>query len=257
MSVNDSQELLFRYLEGVATPDEETQLRERIRSNRILAEELHLHRDLDQWLEKADIFELRETMQDIHKRNRTQFVEADQTKPRFNKRISLVTRWAAAASIILAMVGISYFVVTSSRQSLNQLYAQYNDVPVFDSHTRGPQSYSNTDSEKNRLAALFNKKEFATAASELEAAAQTTGDTKFWLFAGVAYREIGQKDAALRCLSQVPDQSDFSIDARWAEAMTYLKSNDKASCVAVLEKMVRLGYEKNKPQVGQLLNSLK
>lgn len=86
----------------------------------------------------------------------------------------------------------------------------------------------------------YLRKDFATAATQLRAAAALTpSNLQAHLYAATSFLNIGQPEAALfhldRILAQAPNA--YTEDAEWYKALAYLKMNDAATAKKQLNKV--------------------
>jgi len=152
-------------------------------------------------------------------------------------------RQAVAVAAMLVVGAVAYFSFSKSPTG-PELYAKYynayeNDIPVS---LRRP-GLSDVDPNFAQALTAYSERKFSQANMLFERAIQQQPDNeaaKF--FAGLSYLEVNQTDKASAYLSTVANGTGvYSKKAAWYLIMCDLKSDNKASAKARLDKFVQTG----------------
>jgi FimV-like protein len=257
MNPLDAQQNLYKYLEGIANEEETTALQASLVSNRDLAEQLFLHRDIDNWLNAADTTQLQKTLDDIHLGMEPEVLANEKTSN--TVKVPLFGGWKkymAAASVLLA-VGVGTWMFLSGEQSSYELAEQYAGVTVMDNITRGAaDTKTDQQAELISLSKAFNEGLYSEVAPKLEAYTSQYPSSEMWINTGVAYQKIKNFGEAFKAFNHVSNESPLAAEARWQEAITFLMMDDKPSAKKVLEQMVASGLDRQKQKTKELLKEL-
>jgi tetratricopeptide (TPR) repeat protein len=255
MNPLDAQQNLYKYLEGTATEEEVVSLQASLASNRDLAEQLYLHRDIEVWLQTADSSQLKKNLDEIHLGMEPEFLsDINQNKA---VKVPLMGGWKkymAAASVLLA-VGLGSWLFFSDNQTSFELADEYAGVSVMDNITRGA-SDDEKATELKELSKAFNEGRYSEVAPKLQAYAVLHPSSELWINTGVAYQKTKNFSEALKAFNHVPNDSMLAAEARWQEAITFLLMDDKPSAKSILLKMVETGQDQQKSKVKELLKQL-
>jgi predicted Zn-dependent protease len=194
-------------------------------------------------LPDAKLDELKTTLGKLN----NQYFKAEETKPEA-KVVSFrqYTRWISGVAAIL-ILGLVVF--NPWRKSL---YEQYGTATTMSVTERG----SNTQTNLEKAAAYYNKKEFTEAEKLL--AVEYMADPKNSLAAyyyGITLIQEGQEAKARQILEQLYNgESAFKYDAAYYIALSYVKQKDNANAKKWLKNIPQgtSNYAKAKELEGKL-----
>lgn len=222
---------IARYAEGLMEADEQAAFEASLAADASLQQQLELYQEVHTGLQQhfTPDTELQQTLQGL----RGEFFTK---KP---ARVIPFKRYAVAVAAILIAV---MFVWQPWKPSL---YKQYADITMVAPVERGEE----TDQLSEAVAA-FNKKDFTTAASLLEKVYDSTNSfTSFYY--GVALLQSNETGRARTILNRLyAGESAFKNEAAFYLALSYLKEDDKTTCINWLQKIP------DHPKAQELLKKL-
>ncbi|MEP7231336.1 MAG: hypothetical protein ABI691_13840 [Ginsengibacter sp.] len=220
-------QLLTQYLDGELTPESAGQLQQRINTDKDLEEELE---NLKISLEAVKSFGLRGRVSAIHTGMMKEVQQ--QTLPKKGKirNLTWYSLRIAAAVLIIAGSAIFYQYITLSSTSLYE--------KNFSSYTL----HENRGADnKSVLQAAYESANYTAAINSFEKT--PIKNTQDYFLAGNAYLYLDKPSDAIQCflaIQQLNNQQQthqYTDDAEYYLAMSYLKNNEPAKALLLFEQI--------------------
>lgn len=220
-------QLLTQYLDGELTAESAGQLQQRISTDKALEEELE---NLKISLEAVKSFGLRGRVSAIHTGMMKELQQETLSKKAKIRNLVWYSLRIAAAVIIIAGSALFYQYTTLSSSSLYE-----KNISSYTLHeNRGT----------NNKSALQAEYETANYKAVINAFEKTTiKNTQDYFLAGNAYLYLDKPSDAIQCflaiqqLNKQQQTHQYTDDAEYYLAMSYLKNNEPAKALPLFEKI--------------------
>lgn len=209
----NKEELLDAWFEGKLTPEQEKQLKELMDTDEVFREEFGFRRELREALRREEHESLRKMMRDTAAEKPTAVRSIRRFIP------------ALVAAMVIILVTIGYFIVTSPGPRPAQLYTAYFEpyenvvhpiergAPVQDLASRAFLAYENGDYEE--------------AISLFEQLAGESPDPYIVFYSGIVLLQLDRDEEAIAHFLTYLDSSGSLKDrAEWYLALGYLKEGN-------------------------------
>lgn len=225
------EKLIDDFIMGLLNKEDDRSFRQRLQKEPALAKEVTLRREMISGLEAFGRKDLKEELKNIHEE-----VIGQNKQPA--KRRSLFPYIAAAASVLVLFVALSWFMNRNTVQSPQQLYASYFE----------PYDISGMPREGNeeliiRMKQLYANGKYREALPLLEAEREKPSArySELSLAIGIAYLEEDQPEKAAQNFDLIIINEDFTFEDewRWYSALALLKLGNIERAKDLLEPLVK------------------
>jgi len=222
-----------KYLAGELNNDELLAFEKRLQEDPSFAETFTLYRAIQNEMNSGD--DEKEIKENLSRLSNKYFTPKTE-----NKVIPLRSgnkKWwmyAAAAAVFITIL-LLFKPWQDSPLSNQEIYAQYAIPEELPFVARG----SNEDSLLKKASELFNKKDYAAAIPLLDSITKLNpAEAQLQLSLGISYLNTGKFDLAInRFDSLAAGQSIYKNDALAWKALSFLRQDNKADCIAVLKQI--------------------
>ena len=163
-------------------------------------------------------------------------------------------KWYVAASIVL-LIGIG-----------SMAYYGFSGPNYDNLYDNNFQTYPNTvfeiargesiESLEREAFTAYELKDYKTAIEKFDKISESDDREYLDFYMGISYLNLNQLDRAETFLSKtIAENADFTAEAHWYLAMTYLKMKEKRKAIVELDKLVK-GYDYNRERATILLSEL-
>jgi len=236
MNPIEKDEIIEKYIRGELTGSELSQFVLELEQNKQLADDVKLHRQISEFLKDSKAIELRNTLDDIHKKR---------LENKKGKIIRLFTsRWqyaAAAIFLLLAFSAVLFYTLrpTKSERLYAQYFKTYDASGIVRGNTPGPNSkefqkgldaYMNGDFETSYT--LLNELSITSCLSD-------SHNAEVNFFMGVSAMHNENFNNAILSFEKVckNKKSLYVESAQWYQALCYLRKNDKEMALILFGKI--------------------
>lgn len=222
-----------KYLAGELNNAELLAFEKRLQEDPSFAETFALYRNI-QYEMNTEVDEklLKENLSPLSNKYFT-----DKTETRVIPLRSGNKRWWMYASAAAAFIVILFLFKPwkDTRLTNEEIYAQYAIPEELPFVARG----TNEDSLLKKASELFNKKDYAAAIPLLDSITKLRpAEAQLQLSLGISYLNTGKFGLAInRFDSLAAGQSIYKYDALVWKALSFLKQDNKADCIAVLKQI--------------------
>ncbi|RME08936.1 MAG: hypothetical protein D6816_05020 [Bacteroidetes bacterium] len=215
-----------KYLSGQMEADEKRAFEQELDTNKALAEELALQKDMNRFLQKR---RRREALKGELDSLGSEYFGA---KAEQGRVVSMVgrRRWALGIAATLLVLVVAWFAL---RPSLYEQYAAHPPLALVEKS--GADARTLAEAEQ-----AFNKGDYRKALPILqEYVANNPDDDLVKVYLGIAKMEIGETPEAREIFSSLatsnsPEIRDFAV---WNLALSFLKDGNKEACRKVLQSI--------------------
>lgn len=231
------------YLLNELPADETIAFEKQISMDSELELEVEKHRELQRVLSDTDTLLFKEKLHKISKEIKQESLD--------EKAISYSFIWKIAASIVIIVgVGTLLWNILNTSEDFSDLYAAYYELYPVEDVIRG-----NTQVEKDIIMKSYADGDYQKVVSILSDNTSFPLTEQFRLYLGNSYLNLGNEQEALKQFQQISDDSKYSENANWYQALTYLKLKNAEKSSALLKEIVDFdGVYKEKAQ--ELLTKL-
>lgn len=222
-----------KYLAGEFNKEELMAFEKRLQEDSSFAETFALYKTIENEMKTAD--DERELTENLSQLTKKHFHPQKETRViPLNPRIKKWWRYAAAAAALITIL-LLFKPWQDSPLSNGEIYAQYaipEELPIV---ARG----TNEDSLLIKASELFNKKDYTAAIPLLDSITKLRpAEAQLQLSLGISYLNTGKFDLAInRFDALAAGQSIYKYDALAWKALTFLKQDKRADCIAVLQQI--------------------
>lgn len=257
-----------RYLDGEMDKAEALQFEAELISNKELAEEVKLQREMralyseDEWLESsstvlrgnskgeqyARFFKSKEAAE---LQNSIKSVIKKERQPKRNNGFRLV---GIAATLLFLTVSVFFFL--NRGVDYNELYTQYMDKDNLTSIvSRGTDNTILVNGQLSFEAGDYT--ESIALFEEYQANSKRIHPTTY-IYLGISYLELGDYESALGTFEKLEKSNTLeSSKSNWFRAMVYLKQGNKKELTAILEQIVSNADNYNFAKANALLEAVR
>ncbi len=224
--------LLNNYFNGLLSPPEAQQVRERADDDPVFGQEFTLRAEMEAYPRRATQRQaFTDTLVAVEKdffQDTT--VEKAQSTPPMTAKVNW-GRWLAAAAASLALLGGAYWFLSQSTAPEYRQYAQYAPLSLT---VRGE-----SDNTVSAAEQAFASKNYAAALAALEQLlAQDPNNITAQLYKGICLLELDRPaDARTAWNPLASGTSALKSEAQWYIALSYLKAHDNVACKSALESI--------------------
>ena len=243
-----NEEKIDQYLTNRLGEKERADFNQEIATNSDLRDEVNVQRALLGGITAGGNRQLKTRLKAMHE-------AATQAEEKPEARVVQLRsrRWmAVAASVAILAIALWFFVAQPADNQA--LFANYYEPYQTNLTTRDM-------ADTNPLAqidALYKAGKYAEVIPIIEAElTKTPGNAKLSLAAGVSYLELGNLDKTQFHFKRAAANELLQEVAHWYLALTYLKQEDKAAAVSLLEKLKANASPHYQAKATDLLEKLK
>ncbi|GAA0712744.1 hypothetical protein GCM10009430_03500 [Aquimarina litoralis] len=188
--------------------------------------EVEKHRELQRVLSDTDTLLFKEKIHKI----RTEIKEENSEE----NTTSYAVFWKIAASIIIVFgVGSLLWNTLNTSDDFSDLYTAYYELYPVEDVIRG-----SSQLEKDVIMKNYAEGDYQKVVSILSGNTSFRLTEQFRLYLGNSYLNLGKEQSALEQFQQIGDNSKYSENASWYQALTYLKLKDAKKASILLKKIV-------------------
>lgn len=188
--------------------------------------EVEKHRELQRVLSDTDTLLFKEKLHKISTEIKQESSEESTT--------SYSLFWKIAASIVIVFgVGTLLWNTLNTSDDFSDLYAAYYELYPVEDVIRG-----STQVEKDVIMKSYAEGDYQKVVAILSDNASFPITEQFRLYLGNSYLNLEKEQEALQQFQQISDDSKYSENANWYQALTYLKLKDAEKSSVLLEKIV-------------------
>jgi hypothetical protein len=253
-----NSDLINKYLKGEMDAQERTAFENEMKNNSELAEEVKLHREIDETLKDTDVLEFHQQLDAIYKKLNEEGQLSSRPIEKKSKQRIIHLRWYYAAASFVILLGISAVLYLILRPPLNErLYAMY--FKPYDGTINVRSGNQRAVSEMQSALDAYNNEDFKTAWAMLkDISDKDKTNAKAYFFRGMSAMEINEPDDAIASFNNViKHETSLYIDqAIWYQALCYLKKDDNVDALIQLTKVVETNGN-HKPEAEEIIGKLK
>ncbi len=222
------EDFLFQRL----PPHEQEAFAQRMAVDAELAREVRLHAEAINGIRMASRKMLKQQLREVEER-----IAAKEATARLRTgRLFPGWIWQAAATVVLLLGGVFYYLVNRSSKEDELFLRYYEPYPnVIASVNRGEEPRD----EKARALQAYERGDYHLASQTLEALhAKLPTDVAITFYLGQAYLGDNQTEKAVQSLRELAKSSnDFSLQAQWYLSLLYLKQHELPKARPLLETL--------------------
>lgn len=241
-----------RYLDGELSGEELRWFEKELESNSDLAEELKLHREVNQVIREKDVLDLREQLDTIHATIEPEHERVLARKVLQNK----YTRIAAATIAVLIAAGFLVNNLLDKPADSEKLFVKYYERPDLSVTIRSNTTINEAFQE---AISLFNDERYAEALPLFEKVILMDGENmKAHIGAGISHMETDETGKAENSFKTVITHNDnlYVDQAEWYLGLCYLKVDNEAMAKVQFDKIASGDYTFKKKEAGKILKKL-
>lgn len=219
---DDTIEQVERYLKGLMSTEEQSQLEQKMDEDEEFRHEVELHRDLLKGIE----YHYKQKLKSDLKQRETS--ESDQKAQR-SVRLMYVS-WVAIAASLLVLIGGAWFFYWQASLPPEQLYSQYQKP--YPNVAQPVERQTQDAMEGDQKAFYLYEKGDYEEASQLfnQLLTNQSNNIAYLFYKAQSDMHRGAHDTAIKGFQQVIDQNNndnrYGHPARWYLALCYLQTND-------------------------------
>ncbi len=242
------EEKIDDFIMGLLNKEDDKLFRKRLQNEPALAEQVTLRREMISGLEAFGRKDLKEELKGIHQ-------EVVGRKEPIAKRRSLFPYIAAAASVLILLVALSWLMNRNTVQTTQDLYASHFE----------PYDISGVKRDGNEEAIIIMKQlytdgKYSEVLPLLEAELEKP-EAKFSelsMAIGISNLEQGQPEKAIKSFEKITLRGDstFANEVSWYTALAYLKLEDVEKAIALLDPLAKDTGADHHEEAKELLKKL-
>jgi tetratricopeptide (TPR) repeat protein len=223
--------IIENYLEGSLDQGERHEFEEMLISEKHMAEEIQLHKELNDAIKDDELYLFREKVGEVIRDNSKKTIFLTTLSRKFIK-------YPVAASIVL-LIAISLWQILSF-DSPQKLFSTYYEPYLPDISTRSV----STSGDKIQLSCLsYQEGDYEKSFELLQAyLAKNPDNQSASFYLSLSAIELAKYDLAITELKKIENDatSPFAIHAQWYLAMVYLKTNNAADARKNLMQLLKV-----------------
>jgi hypothetical protein len=217
-------------------PLEQEAFAQRMAADEELAREVRLHAQAINGIRMASRKMLKQQLIEVEKR----IAANEATERTLTRRLFPSWIWQVAATVVLLLGGVFYYLVNRSSQEDELFLRYYQPYPnVVASVNRGEEA----EDAKGKALQAYERGDYHSASQSLETLhSKLPTDVAIAFYLGQAYLGDNQTEKAEQSLQELAkSQNDFSLQAQWYLSLVYLKKHELQKARPLLENLRKQG----------------